>query len=244
MPRRKRDPNGPPPQSAATKVADQLRQRIVQMPEGTFLGNENDLLAQFGISRPTFRQSVRLLEMEQMLEVRRGPDGGYYARKPSMNVIGRIAASYLESHCTSPEQWIDASFAAVRAMISRAARSKNESARADLRAFSEKLAATDVESLRPEEFHHFINQTSRVVMGRLSDNPALDLILEMLYQAAMDERGPGPLTLELQPQRRNEWKRLHLRLWEAVLNREPDVATAIADRLQQQLIIWRREDGA
>lgn len=94
MPRRKRDPNAPPPQSAATKVADLLRQRIVEVPgNGTFLGNENDLLAQFGISRPTFRQSVRMLELEQVLEVRRGPDGGYYARKPSMSVIGRIAAS-------------------------------------------------------------------------------------------------------------------------------------------------------
>lgn len=243
MPRRKRDPNGPPPQSAATKVADQLRQHIIGVPEGTFLGNENDLLERFGISRPTFRQSVRLLEMEQILEVRRGPDGGYYARKPSMSVIGRIAASYLESHCTSPEQWIDASFAALRAMIRRAARSEDASARAEMRAFSEKLAATDVKSLSPEEFHR-INQTSRVLVSRLADNPALELVIEMLYQAAMDERGPGPLTFDLQPRRRGEWKQLHLRLWEAVLNREADVASAISDRLQQQLLAWRSEDCA
>lgn len=243
MPRKKRDQNSPQPKSAAAKVADQLRQRIVDVPEGTFLGNENDLLEHFGISRPTFRQSVRMLELEQVLEVRRGPEGGYYARKPSMSVIGRIAASYLESHCTSPEQWIDASFAALLAMIRRAARSENESARADMRAFREKLATTDVESLDAEEFHR-INQTSRALIARLADNPALELILEMLYQAAMDERGPGPLTFDLQPHRREEWKRLHLRLWEAVLNREVDVASAISDRLQQQLLVWRREDCA
>jgi hypothetical protein len=81
-------------------------------------------------------------------------------------------------------------------------------------------------------------------MARLGDNPALDLILEMLYRAAMDERGPGPLTFDLQPQRRNAWKQLHLRLWEAILNHEVDIAIAISERLQEQLLAWRHEDCA
>src|SRR5690606_29970040 len=153
MPRKKKDQNSPQPQSSAAKVADQLRQRILACAEGDFLGNEDTLLAQYGVSRPTFRQSVRMLELEQLLETRRGPDGGYYARKPSMKSVGRIAATYLESRNTRADQLIDAGNILFAGMIHRAATSTDETGRAALRNFQQHLAVTDTAALPFEDFH-------------------------------------------------------------------------------------------
>jgi len=54
-----------PRRSAGERAAQQLRQEILECGEGTLLGSEDELMKQFGISRPTLRQTARLLEHEQ-----------------------------------------------------------------------------------------------------------------------------------------------------------------------------------
>lgn len=71
---------------AAEVVAANLRRRIVrgELAPGAVLPNENDLTAEFGISRPTLREAFRVLEAEGLITVRRGSRGGARVRRPSI----------------------------------------------------------------------------------------------------------------------------------------------------------------
>lgn len=87
-----------PPKAKANinTAAAQLRALIWSKDEGTLLGSEDDLTALLDVSRPTVRQVARLLEQEGLLRVRRGINGGYFAARPSVEVIENSVSSYLQ----------------------------------------------------------------------------------------------------------------------------------------------------
>ena len=68
----------------AELVAGTLRRMVVdgQLKEGDFLPNEAELMTHFGVSRPTLREAVRVLESERLVEVRRGSRTGARVRVP------------------------------------------------------------------------------------------------------------------------------------------------------------------
>ena len=54
-----------PSRTAVQRTADALREEILQAGDGARLGSEDDLLTRLSVSRPTLRQTARLLEQEQ-----------------------------------------------------------------------------------------------------------------------------------------------------------------------------------
>src|SRR5215207_11183905 len=82
----------------AELVAGTLRRMVVdgQLKEGDFLPNEAELMTHFGVSRPTLREAVRVLESERLVEVRRGARTGARVRTPGPEIVARPAALLLE----------------------------------------------------------------------------------------------------------------------------------------------------
>src|SRR2546422_3655014 len=78
-----------------------LRDEILDRPDGDWLGSEDHLLERLGISRPTLRQAARVLEAEELLVVKRGLNGGLFARRPSTDAVARIASIYLRTEPTA-----------------------------------------------------------------------------------------------------------------------------------------------
>jgi GntR family transcriptional repressor for pyruvate dehydrogenase complex len=85
---------GEPPQvrfqGLAEQVADDLRRRIIR---GDFSGSGmlpkmDDLLGAYPVSRPTFREAIRILEAEGLLTVRRGRNGGSVVHLPTPVNLG------------------------------------------------------------------------------------------------------------------------------------------------------------
>ncbi|WP_202125312.1 FadR/GntR family transcriptional regulator [Actinomadura physcomitrii] len=69
----------------AEVIAGIIRDRIIdgELANGDSLPKQEDLMAEFGISRPTLREALRQLENEGLLTVRRGSIGGSIVEVPT-----------------------------------------------------------------------------------------------------------------------------------------------------------------
>jgi DNA-binding FadR family transcriptional regulator len=88
------------PRSKAEHVAQHLLDRIITagLTPGSSFGTESDLLKQFDVSRPTLRESLRILESQGVLELRPGPGGGIVVKKPSIDILAHGLSVFLRLH--------------------------------------------------------------------------------------------------------------------------------------------------
>jgi DNA-binding FadR family transcriptional regulator len=164
----------------AELVARTLRQMIVdeKLKDGDFLPNEPELINHFGVSRPTLREAVRVLESERLVEVRPGSRTGARVRVPGPEVVARPAGLLLElSGATIADVLV--------------ARSAIEPAAARLLATSGKAKAFDeLEQILDEEIPtsleaaRFAAATSHFHrrLVELSGNATLGMIAGMLHE--------------------------------------------------------------
>jgi DNA-binding FadR family transcriptional regulator len=83
----------------AELVADNIRGQIVrgELTEGDTLPAEAELTQQFGISRPTLREALRILESEALITVSRGARAGAEVHRPSREVAARYVGLILQA---------------------------------------------------------------------------------------------------------------------------------------------------
>jgi DNA-binding FadR family transcriptional regulator len=81
------------------QIADELRSLIVagKLSEGDSLGHEPDLVERFGVSRPSLREALRILEAEGLVTVVRGVRGGVVVHEPDGRMTARTAALVLQA---------------------------------------------------------------------------------------------------------------------------------------------------
>jgi len=81
------------------QIADELRSLIVsgELSEGDSLGHEPDLVERFGVSRPSLREALRILEAEGLVTVVRGVRGGVVVHAPDRRMTARTAALVLQA---------------------------------------------------------------------------------------------------------------------------------------------------
>jgi DNA-binding FadR family transcriptional regulator len=80
-------------------VATALRERITsgQLADGGRLPKQEELLEEFGISKPSLREALRILETEGLITVRRGNVGGAFVHAPNHDDAGYMIGLVLES---------------------------------------------------------------------------------------------------------------------------------------------------
>ena len=81
--------------SLAKQIADNIEAAIfngdVKVDER--LPTESEFASQFGVSRPTIREALKLLAAKNLIRSRRGPTGGTFVKKPSQNELSSIITS-------------------------------------------------------------------------------------------------------------------------------------------------------
>jgi DNA-binding FadR family transcriptional regulator len=87
------------PREKPQQIADELRRQIVSgtLSEGDSLGSEPELIARFGVSRPSIREALRILEAEGLISVLRGMLGGVVVHEPDQRMTARTAALVLQA---------------------------------------------------------------------------------------------------------------------------------------------------
>lgn len=84
-------------------IARNIRRQIVsrELREGDTLPSEVELMAQFGVSRPTLREAFRILETESLISIRRGSRGGARVMAPSLSVAAGYVGLLLQMSGTT-----------------------------------------------------------------------------------------------------------------------------------------------
>lgn len=220
------------------KTASSLRNRALAMPEGAFLGSEEELIAQLGVSRPTFRQAARLVSHEQLITIKRGVGGGFFARRPSKETVGRAVATYLRSRDTTLEQVLDVSYQIGTIALELAAKSSNQMARERLVSLRAKIA--DALSDAPTKAHRAaallaLEFEQAEIIGLLTGNPAIELCMDMF-----DQFGAYQTSVRFwaeHPERVGTWLKVSLRLVDALLAGDAEQAKRV---LQERGRLSRR----
>jgi DNA-binding FadR family transcriptional regulator len=81
-------------------VAADLRRRILsgELEDGAILPKQDDLLTEFGVSLPTLREALRILEAEGLIQVQRGKRGGSLVCRPTAATAAYAIATVLEAN--------------------------------------------------------------------------------------------------------------------------------------------------
>jgi len=81
----------------AEAIAADLRQRILRVEaDNSPLPRQDDLMQQYGVSGPSLREALRILEAEGLITVRRGKFGGAYVHKPNWSSAAYALALSLQ----------------------------------------------------------------------------------------------------------------------------------------------------
>jgi DNA-binding FadR family transcriptional regulator len=91
-------------------VADTLRQRILsgQLEDGSLLPKQEELLAEFGISPPSIREALRILETEGLITVQRGNVGGAVVHRPQPSKAAYMLGLVLQSRGVTLDDLVNA----------------------------------------------------------------------------------------------------------------------------------------
>jgi DNA-binding FadR family transcriptional regulator len=84
---------------AAELVANRIRRAILngQLKDGQSLPSETKLMEEFGVSRPTVREGIRVLESLGLITVGRGARGGAKVTRPDAGIVASAAAMALQT---------------------------------------------------------------------------------------------------------------------------------------------------
>ncbi len=95
---------------ASISLADNLKAAIVRgaFEPGARLPSEEELIQQSGYSRATVRESLRVLEREGLVEIRRGAGGGLFVRRPDYASIARSLHLLLQFNRDDPRMILEA----------------------------------------------------------------------------------------------------------------------------------------
>ncbi|MEZ5143504.1 MAG: GntR family transcriptional regulator [Acidimicrobiales bacterium] len=163
------------------QIADELRALIVsgELAEGDQLGHEPELVERFGVSRPSLREALRILEAEGLITVVRGVRGGVIAHEPDERMTARTAATVLQARNVPLADVFEA-----RALLEPLAARTIASSRRRRSAVSELRDLIDDEAAAIEDPEAF-GRTAGAFHERLvalAGNQTLTIVAEMLNE--------------------------------------------------------------
>ena len=148
--------------STANLAATILRKRIAEAEENTYLGSEADIALEVGVSLPTLRQTARMLEYEEVLLIKPGKGGGYFARRPSIESAIRSASQFLSAtDLNNNEMFMDAADTIMTQIVTNAVNCENSEQIAKLAKFVESQRNQDKSAPLSPSFSFKVSTRSR-----------------------------------------------------------------------------------
>jgi GntR family transcriptional regulator, transcriptional repressor for pyruvate dehydrogenase complex len=241
-PSRRRKPR--PIRSASEQVAVAIQHHIQEegLGPGDFLGREEDLAAEFGVSRPTLREALRLLASGNLIRASKGPGGGIFVARTAEQGISRslsdAIAMMLETGAVTLDELLDARLLLEVPLAALAAREPDEETVARLREALEREAGAepeDTETLATSDAD--IHRTLAAAAGNRVVQALTDWIFDVVQPSLIETLQPTEVRVRILEQ--------HRTLVAAVERGDPAGAErAMSDHLRYLRAILRTQELA
>jgi DNA-binding FadR family transcriptional regulator len=219
---------GAPTKAAA--LASRIRRTILVegLRAGDPLPSEAELIAEHGISRPTVREAIRILDAEGFVEVRIGRNGGLRVAEPKAEALGEWLATQLAMRATTVHSLLE--FRVVVEPVA-AGLAAQRATPEQLRMLREAVHSPSAEE--ELDFHLFVadatqNELLRVLLRAVHTG----LREHHIYQAPATDVDAAA------------GRRIHARLFAAIADRDSELAsTLMRKHLQAVEQVVRRSGG-
>lgn len=230
--------------SAVDAAAKELRIFALSKEDGEFLGSEEDMIERLGVSRPTLRQASARVVQENLVSIKRGVGGGYFAARPGSLSVSRMAALYLMSRNAGLSETTAAMEPLRAELAKRAARNKDPELRAKLKQFVEEETRADEhgEDTDGHGYREFLRSEREfgVILGKMSKNAVLTLLLEILYDFTAQLRREQDVLIN-RPDRVETYRKLRLKLAHAILDGDVEMAELASHRCSGTIGEWMKK---
>jgi GntR family transcriptional regulator, transcriptional repressor for pyruvate dehydrogenase complex len=168
------------PLKTAEAFARDLVHDIVSrgLQPGDRLPPESAMLDEYGVSRESLREGLRLLEVQGLITIRRGPGGGPAVGHLDPANLGRTSSLYYHLAGSTYSELMEAWVFAETALAERAARNPDrEAVRAAMKPY---LTPVDVED--DDQLTDFVLSHTHfhVVIAQLGQNKVLEILLRTI----------------------------------------------------------------
>lgn len=214
------------PAEPPVKVGERLARQIIDeiaaagWPIGEVLGTEPELIERYGVSRPAFREAVRILEHLDSARMREGRGGGLVVTEPRPGPLTHAAAIYLRYRRVDIHDLYSARLSLEVDLVERATRAMDADREAALRA----VLADELSEAPDDLLHH--TSDLHLAIARAADNEPLALFLHTAISLS-DEYSRPKVTRSAKAMgpRRQESHRAHEAIVDAMV--AGDVETAV-----------------
>lgn len=162
-------------EKVSDRIIDQIRDAVLsgRLKPGDRLASEKDLIVQFGVSKATMREALRVLEAMGLVEIRKGLGGGAFITEVGMKTTVHSIINFLHFKSVSIREITMLRFMLEPAVAYMAANAMEPEDLAKLRSMIEGDAArAETELAREISFHRYL--------VRMSRNPILILIMDFI----------------------------------------------------------------
>jgi GntR family transcriptional regulator, transcriptional repressor for pyruvate dehydrogenase complex len=212
------------------RTARQLADLSLAGTGDRYLGSEDELLARFGISRPTLRQAAKMVANDRLIAVRRGSGGGFYASRPDAADSVRALARYLRLKGASLADIMVVTRPVAEEAAMLAAACADIALREELVAFAARIDNADT----PTAIVRTETELARI-LAAMSGNAAIELVMAIGFSFGLEEQG-GKLYAD--PHERVRTRDLQRGLVDAVLAGDGEIARLMMRRRSAQIGEW------
>lgn len=225
------EPKGAGKRQLVQATTERLRELIYAREPEELIGSLPDLAKLLGVGIVTVQQAARLLEHEGALEVRRGPGGGYYGKRPDAAALERSLAAYMRTRSHGWEEALDVTSLLFNELCAAAAREGDATFHSELRAIAERvdLCERDIDTGAWEE-------AFQDLLFRMVERPLFELLTRVTLRFATS-RPSGTPSIYHEGASIAGWKAGRHRIIDAILSCDEALARFEADRSNRQVVL-------
>lgn len=227
---------GRPLTKTSEVVARHLADQIIdqQLPPGTRLPAEKDMIEAFDVGRSTLREALRLLETRGVLTIKRGPGGGPVVRRPRPEDLGDALSLILQFEGASLQEVIDAR-QALEPTIARLAAARITDAEI------ESLQAT-IDAMRAEAGDHAAFLEQNWIFHSTISEAAHSIPLRAFVDSLKSIWDGAFVGVRYSARRHHGVADAHQKIVDVLRERDPDAATAaMNDHLSEASRYWSKK---